>query len=190
MIDELSEVPASQREVRSQLSELVMRAVRDAGDVGLRKAELVELGRAAGIIHAGVDDKRAGLWVGFAIGDAKKYFAEDGLYMLCDPKGGAATGYRYRLTDRADEAHDERVRKCKDITNRLDNLDVVTYAESVRFDRNGKIREEIIEEGLRMARKGLGWLSSAQFAAEPPRPEKARRRPVKASAVTEQASLL
>lgn len=185
-MSELTEVPPTGSETESALVEFVMRAIREAGDVGIQKRELVAAAREAGILHDGISDDRAKLLMGFALGTTKKFFASVGEYQYCDPKGGSINGHRYRLTDRAEEAHDDRQRATNRMSHILDNMDVSNYAECVRFDPNGTIRVEIMEEAFRLARKAFGWLASTHMPAEPVKP-KSRR---KAKTTVDQESLL
>jgi hypothetical protein len=163
------------KEVRSALTELIMRCVVESGELGVRKDELVDAAHEVGLFNDGTPDKKARLLVGFALGDAKRLFADDSQVMLCDPTGGSVIGYRYRLASDPEEARDDRLRRAKDLLHRIDNLDQVAQAEVVLFDSNEEIYEDMIAEGLRMARKGVGRAASARFADPPPEPPKKKR---------------
>lgn len=190
MTDELSAVPATQVEIKSALTELVVRAVRDAGELGLRKDEIVAMARERGLINDGVDPKRAMLWVRFACSEAAKWFAQEGEVMICDPKGGALHGFRHRLTERPDEAHEQRTRKCKDIYNRCENLEQVVSAEAGRFDEEGAY-EEFFLDVFKVFKSGLNFLAGKPFSKEAPTAAPSRRKKKKAQVVAEaQESLL
>lgn len=142
MTDELdiTEVPLTGRQLRSALAERAVGWIIASGEIGVRKDELVEYAREAGLINDGTPDHLARSRVNWAVTTARDYIENElGEVMMTDPKGGWENGFRHRLCFTEQEAFEEKQRRARKAltyvksTQRAGDASVEKFGANDRF---------------------------------------------------------
>jgi hypothetical protein len=190
------DVAPTSSEIKSALAEFVLRCVEHAGDVGVRKDEMVMMAREAGFFTDSTPDHIAKQKISWALNTAREFLEAGGQVVICDPQGGAEEGYRHRLALTEEEAFEEKQRRARKAlslvfsTKRAGDASVERFGENRRFyGSNEETIRKVFDRASRDAEESLRVMGSAWLTPNE-RPAKKRRGRQKVTAEEAQSSLL